>query len=457
MLLSLIAVWIVIFTWWIILTRRKYVEPPVCAGGLPIIGHILTLLGTGVDYWELMKKCSKHAAQSKGVSRLILGPRTFYFISDPDDCTTVLQKCLDKGDVYDLVKEWFGDGLVTSVLPLWKKNRKLFNPAFATRVLDSYMEVFNCKSRELVRKLATEVGKGTFNPYWYMSNHILETVSKTTLGHRPDDMINTNYAYETDNLFVLFIERVKKTWLLIPFFYNRSNLKKQQDIIMNKAKDLRYEVIRKRKLDLEGDHGMEESTKSTLDFILGTPIKNEISSDEDIRQHLETFIIAGYDTTSTTLVYALKSIGTRPDVQKQIYEEIQQVFGESDRDVEKEDLPKLLYLEAVIKETIRLYPPVPVVGRTVHDDIKLKNYTLRKGSSIVGSIYGVNRHPLWGEDADEFNPDRWLNCKRPPAGLFAGFSLGRRNCVDSSVAPLSRKIKTKILIGPPPGKPKENE
>ncbi|CAG9569440.1 unnamed protein product [Danaus chrysippus] len=152
-------------------------------------------------------------------------------------------------------------------------------------------------------------------------------------------------------------------------------------------------------------------------------------TDQDIREHVDTFIAAGEDTSAGVIMLCLITVGSYPQVQKEIYKELEQIFGDEDRDVTKEDLSKLVYLEAVIKETMRFYPVVPIIGRDLDKDIKLSNCTLSKGRSAVISIYGIHRHPMWGPDPDKFKPERWLHLPSNSQKYFAAFGLGRRICI----------------------------
>ncbi|KAG7297369.1 hypothetical protein JYU34_019345, partial [Plutella xylostella] len=164
-------------------------------------------------------------------------------------------------------------------------------------------------------------------------------------------------------------------------------------------------------------------------------------SEAEIQQHLDTFLFGGHDTSATQLMYIFMAIGHYPEVQERIYKELKEVLGDTPRAVSKEDLPKLVYLTAVIKETMRLYPIGPVVVRDVDRDVKLKNVTLPSGTFAFILISGINRSGAWGADADQFDPGRWLEPARLPASpaAFATFSVGKRDCIGKTYAMMSMK------------------
>ncbi|XP_028158646.1 cytochrome P450 4V2-like [Ostrinia furnacalis] len=120
---------------------------------------------------------------------------------------------------------------------------------------------------------------------------------------------------------------------------------------------------------------------------------------------------------------------------------LKDVFGDSDRDVEKHDLSQLVYLEAVLKESMRMYTIVPVLARRLDRNVQLKNYTLAAGRTCFLFLFGIHKHPMWGADVDQFNPNRWMDPASLPdnSNAFAAFSLGRRMCIGKTYAYMSMK------------------
>ncbi|KOB58062.1 Cytochrome CYP341A13, partial [Operophtera brumata] len=122
----------------------------------------------------------------------------------------------------------------------------------------------------------------------------------------------------------------------------------------------------------------------------------------------------------------------QPEWLFKLFPQLRDVFGDTDRPLEKEDLMKLSYLERVVKESLRLFPPVPFIIRKVLEDTKLPSgRTMPAGSGIVVSIWGLHRDPkYWGPDAEHFDPDRFLpeRFNVPPCS-YMPFSSGPRNCL----------------------------
>ncbi|KOB64026.1 Cytochrome P450 [Operophtera brumata] len=116
-------------------------------------------------------------------------------------------------------------------------------------------------------------------------------------------------------------------------------------------------------------------------------------TDEDIMYETNNIVGGGFDTSTVTLTVALTLLGTHPGVQQRAYDEILQILGDSDRDIEKDDLPKFVYLEAVLKETLRLHPAGPLTARHVDKDVELSTYLV---SVLRGSTQGnLEATPSW--------------------------------------------------------------
>ncbi|KPI97999.1 Cytochrome P450 4V2 [Papilio xuthus] len=130
--------------------------------------------------------------------------------------------------------------------------------------------------------------------------------------------------------------------------------------------------------------------------------------------------------------------------------EMQDVFGTSDRRIVKEDLSKLKYLERIVKESLRLYPPGPFIIRKVLEDISLPSgRVFPAGSGAAVSIWGLHRDPkYWGPDAEVFDPDRFLperfNLKH--ACSYIPFSSGPRNCIGYQYALMSMKTVLSAIV-----------
>lgn len=137
-------------------------------------------------------------------------------------------------------------------------------------------------------------------------------------------------------------------------------------------------------------------------------------------------------------------LATHQDVQEKVVEELRSVFYDFDEDIDSDSLNKLEYLDLVVKETLRLFPVAPIIGRKATADVQLDDkYTLPKGANLVLRIFDIHRNPdYWGNDAHKFNPDRFLpeNISKIHQYAFIPFSGGARICIGYRYALNAMKI-----------------
>ncbi|CAH1380095.1 unnamed protein product [Tenebrio molitor] len=159
-------------------------------------------------------------------------------------------------------------------------------------------------------------------------------------------------------------------------------------------------------------------------------------------------IFAASETTAITNALVLCMMGLHSNIQKNIQEELDSIFGHSDRTVTLEDVNRMYYLERVIKETMRLFPAVPFIRRSVDEDIKLDSHVLPKGSEVYIPLVSLHRRPDLWKDPLVFDPDRFLaeNEAKRPDNSYLPFGYGRRNCIGFRYAMLSMKTMLAIFF-----------
>lgn len=192
-----------------------------------------------------------------------------------------------------------------------------------------------------------------------------------------------------------------------------------------------------------------KSQMALLDILLQSSIQGVPLSDADIREEVDTFMFEGDDTTSSGVSHALYSISRHPAVQAKLYEELQQVLGK-DREApaSQAQLQQLKYLECVIKETMRLYPPVPAIGRYTRKDLKIGEQTIPANTSIYLVFYFAHRDPKHFPDPLSFKPERFLEDTSDDRQTFTylPFSAGPKNCIGQKFAMLEMKaLISKVL------------
>jgi cytochrome P450 len=168
-------------------------------------------------------------------------------------------------------------------------------------------------------------------------------------------------------------------------------------------------------------------------------------SDNEIRDQLIIFMVAGHDTTATTLTYALWQLGRKPDLQARVVDEVA-ALGQ--RELTAEDVAALPYTVAVVREALRLCPPSPALGRTATRDIEIDGYRVPAGSLVLYGTAAVQRDPSLWERADEFEPDRFLGdaAKNRDRWQYAPFGAGPRTCIGDHFAVLEATLALTTIL-----------
>jgi cytochrome P450 len=214
-----------------------------------------------------------------------------------------------------------------------------------------------------------------------------------------------------------------------------------------------YNVIKQ--LRQEGNpeneaHGHAQNLIATM-LKAKNPKTGKLVTDREIVEEACTMLFAGYDTTSTTMSWALYYVSKDPETLRWVQEELDSVlgFGASARDVTMEDLPNLKRTRAFINETLRLRPPLLTASRFTTHATKLGKYDIPAETIVNANIFLVHRNPKYWDDPHTFNPRRWDSNasddadaastekhdeKRRHPFAFVPFAAGARNCIGKNFA-----------------------
>jgi cytochrome P450 family 110 len=160
-------------------------------------------------------------------------------------------------------------------------------------------------------------------------------------------------------------------------------------------------------------------------------------TDQELRDELITMIVAGHETTATTLTWAVEHILSHPTVLERLNEEIKSVLG--DREIKAEDLSSLVYLDAILREVMRLRPIVAFVSRYLVKPVTVGGYDFPAGVRLAPSVYMTHRNPNIYDNPTEFRPERFLD-KRPDPYSWLAFGGGNRRCIGMAFAMFEMKI-----------------
>lgn len=254
---------------------------------------------------------------------------------------------------------------------------------------------------------------------------------------------------------MVWCDRVVRFWLRSDFIYEHfSTVGRAEQLPLKSCIGLIDEIYRQKIDDikkLNADY-LDEVNRNGVNNVLEKCLQLErdgIFNYENIVEHMSLTIIAGIDTSAITIYGSLLLLAINQKHQELVDEETRSIFDTADCEINQGHLAAMKYTERVIKESMRLLPPIPAIARELSADVEFPNGTLPKGTIVGVSIMHMHRNPdVWGENVLEFDPDRFLPenvAKRPPFS-YIPFSGGPRNCIGMRYAMQTAKITLAYLL-----------
>ncbi|XP_072375984.1 cytochrome P450 4g15-like [Diabrotica undecimpunctata] len=195
----------------------------------------------------------------------------------------------------------------------------------------------------------------------------------------------------------------------------------------------------------ENDVG-EKKRLAFLDYLIeASQTKGNALSDKEINEEVNTIMFEGHDTTAAASSFVMSLLGIHKDIQERTFSELKEIFSDNlHRPITFNDTLQMKYLERVILESLRMYPPVPLIARKVNEDVKLASgdYTIPAGTTVIVSQFILHRNEKYYKNPLVFDPDNFLpeKCQERPYYAFIPFSAGPRSCVGRKYAMLKLKV-----------------
>ncbi|KAK7874323.1 hypothetical protein R5R35_007797 [Gryllus longicercus] len=364
------------------------------------------------------------------------------------------QKYAEKGFLYKVLNLWLGTGLVTSGGEKWRSRRKALTPAFHFKIVDQFVQVFNSCGDEFVRQLRKQAGDADFNVYPPAELFTLDVICEAAMGVKinAQTQSNSSYVNAVRQVSSMTISRVFQPWYIPDFIFLNSPIGRKYKKMLKILHGTTQMVIQERREELEKiwsqntfmnvDELGRRRRIAFLDLLLWNARDGSIS-DADIGHEVETFMFAGHDTTASALTFTMLLLSRHMDAQDKILKELESVFDpQQPLELSLQKLSELKYLEMVVKESLRIYPPVPVFNRRNPEDTALvSGHVMPEGCSITISPFGIHRDPEIFPEPERFIPERFSpeeSARRHPYA-YIPFSAGPRNCIGQRFAMLELK------------------
>ncbi len=319
-----------------------------------------------------------------------------------------------------VLRQMTGNSIFNSDGELWARQRRLVRPVFQPRRMARYAEHMVQHTQRMLSSWSSDVDVDMVAA---MTRLTLEIICKTMFSLELSDAA-TDIPLASRIRSDTFLREMGELYRLPDGLPLRSKRRKRW--ALNAIDALIRQAIRERRASPAGSEDL-------LSLLL-TEVDDEGDgtgmSDEQARDEAVTLFLAGHDSTAAALSWIWYVIATHGDVQHRMITEIDQVIGNRLPDVN--DLANMPYLDRVMKECLRLYPPTwCLVAREAASDIVLQGYRIRKKSWIYVSPYVMHRNPSLFDDPDRFDPSRFTNenFSRLPPHAYMPFGAGPRLCV----------------------------
>ncbi|HWD09552.1 MAG TPA: cytochrome P450 [Actinomycetota bacterium] len=408
--------------------------------GLPVVGPLLELkndiLGTG--YRAML--------EFGDVVRFAGGPGKFHreavAVYHPDAVQYVLASGADnywKGDdAYYEVRVLLGDGLLTSNGDVWKRQKRMIQPLFTHKTIANYVPMIADEGEQLVARFAgASAGGGTIDLGTEMTRLTLRVVGRAVFGAEVDHMIpvfKDRVPYLSKRAFKRSINpfKVPLEW---PTVANKV-AKARQEAIYGVVDDL----VAKLRARPTGGVDLVSLLLAARD-----PETGEGLSDSEVRDQALVFLLAGHETTATSLTFALHLLGFHPEILQRVHDEAVDVLGDSEPTMET--IMGLAYTTQVVKEAMRLYPAAHTIPRVSINPFEYNGYTIPAGENTVVSPWSTHRHPKFWDDPWSFDPERFTPDKEKARHRYAYFPFGGgpRACIGQYFSMLESVLVTAMV------------
>nr|CAD2195380.1 unnamed protein product [Meloidogyne enterolobii] len=361
----------------------------------------------------------------------------------------------------------------------WKRLRSIANPAFSISNLKRIMPIIEDSIKININLLKEAESSGKcVDLHEYFVELTFDVIVRIAMGQKDSRQFKSEYCQIAQDSFtrinnnIFYYISFIFPWIgeniLKPFSNATGKLRGDPILILmeniHKAVVKRKEEKMKKNVKEEEENEENLNNKKFVDFIdlfleseaennkiefktnNGTYNKKEkferCNTLDEIVLNCFLFLLAGFDTTANTLSLIAHNLVIYPHVQKRLFGEIEEICGLEEETIDYEQLAKLKYADAVFKETQRLCPIAnDVVNRKCEEATTLGDIKIEKGIYVYADLFTLHRDKkIWGEDAEEFKPERWLSNENIPTEYYYPFGGGPRICIGMRLAMMEVKM-----------------
>jgi len=421
-------------------------------------------------HWEMkLLRLQRAKRPDVKVFYVMLGITPFVFLADESSFESILSstKHIEKNFGYGFLIPWIGEGILISGGQKWKTRRRLLNASFHYKILENYCEMMTDTVNDFVAKLKAHVSLGAKAVDFYdeMNALALQIICRTAMGHKLsfEDKGAQQYRQDVESIKKTLRVRANNPVLWTKIIYDLSPFGWQQQKLIRRMHKFTEKIIERRIADFR-QMSAEEITdmaenygrgkvKRQMAFLDTLIYSMDIAKEIDlqaVREEMEVFMFAGHDTTTAAGSFGINFITEDRRVLAKCLSELDEVFGDSDRSPNFEDLKKMKYLEACIKETLRLRSPVREYFRCLPEGgiipVDGVDYHIVPGATILIVIDMVHHDGKHFEKPFEFRPERFTGDSKRHPYSYVPFSAGPRNCIGQNFGMMELKLVLSALL-----------
>jgi len=361
-------------------------------------------------------------------------PLELYFVADPACVEEILLKKAEsfrKDRTSRLLSRVVGNGLLVNEGDSWRRQRRLLQPAFHHRQLQSYAGVMTD---------AIEQAASTWKPGEVRNVH--EDMMSVTLNIVARTLFGADVSADAGHIGQIISELMEHFGRILglaarfqPPAWVPTPTNRQFQASARKVDQVILQIIDARRK--QSDAGADD----LLSLLIRARDEDGSSmTDAQVRDEAVTLFLAGHETTALALTYSLYLLATHPECQERLAGELAQVLG--GRTPGLADLENLEYTDAVVLEAMRLYPPAWVMARQALTDVEIGGFRFGQGAEFVMSPWVLHRDPRNFEAPEAFQPERWQGdlAQRLPRFAYFPFGGGPRVCIGNRFAMMEAKL-----------------
>ncbi|MFB7915419.1 cytochrome P450 [Streptomyces sp. NPDC056061] len=384
----------------------------------------------------------RDAAELDDVVRVSMGPKKMFILNHPDHAKHVLADNSDnyhKGIGLVQARRILGDGLLTSEGDIWRARRRTVQPAFRPGRIVAQAGVVAEEAAALVATLAAAEGGPPVDVLHEVTGLTLGVLGRSLLDSdlsAHDSIAHAFEAVQDRAMFDMVTQDLVPDWVPLA---GRRRFRRAEAELSRVVEVLVARRAERMRSEGEGDDALSRMIAAA------SRVEDPRAGRQQLEEELITLLLAGHETTASTLGWTLHLLEGHPGVRDRVREEARRVL--EDRPPDADDLHRLTYTTQVVQEAMRLYPPVWILPRIARADDVVGGHPVPAGADVLVCPYTLHRHPRLWEHPERFDPDRFdvQRVARRPRYAYIPFGAGPRFCVGSNLGMMEAVFVTALV------------